>query len=395
MYPNKTDVLKYIDQNAEAPVKFAHVVIAHRSSLDPYYGDIIVGPLPVQTGTEWNYLEYPYTRKTNGQVRNLDADENALVEWLYGVTTSIEDITLALWNGTALGLQNDTISLSGISPYWQDDGRIVGWYTLVNLPTGEYDSATLLPLGLCFKADLTGRDPSKWNLEGWLYNNAFYNDTQAFRAAFNSPDFVRPGANVDGSWTSTGQQGPVMPHDSSRSPVPMALGGSRYSLDENQKYVTWMDFSFYIGFSRDTGLTLYDIRFKGERIIYELGLQEALAHYAGKRSRRIVWISCSSFLGADPATSGTAYLDSFAGFGLDAFELLKGYDCPAYATYLSSSLYSEETSVTYLDNICIFEFDADFPIQRHTNTVFASSTKNIYFTVRSVSTVGNYDYLFR
>lgn len=283
MYPNKTDVLRYMDQNETEPVKFAHVVIAHRSSPDPYYGDFIVGPLPVQNGTtQWNYLEYPYTRKTNGQVRNLDADENALVEWLYGVTASIEDITLALWNGTALGLDNDTISLSGISPYWQDDGRIVAWYSLINLPTGEYDSATLLPLGLFFKADLTGRDPSKWKLEGWLYNNIFYENTQAFRAAFNSPGFTRLGANADGSWTSTGQQGPVMPYDTSSPPVPIALGGSRYSLDEKQKYVTWMDFSFYIGFSRDTGLTLYDIRFKGERIIYELGLQEALAHYAGK-----------------------------------------------------------------------------------------------------------------
>lgn len=100
-------------------------------------------------------------------------------------------------------------------------------------------------------------------------------------------------------------------------------------------------------------------------------------------------------IGIDPVTSGTAYLDSFSGMGANAFELLKGYDCPDYATYLNSSLYNEETTTTYLDNICMFEFDAGFPIQRHTNTVFASSTKNIYFTVRSISTVGNYDYLFR
>lgn len=55
-----------------------------------------------------------------------------------------------------------------------------------------------------------------------------------------------------------------------------------------------MDFSFYIAFSRDTGMTLFDIKYKGERIIYELGLQEAIAHYAGH----------------DPAQSGVAYLDT-------------------------------------------------------------------------------------
>jgi primary-amine oxidase len=39
-------------------------------------------------------------------------------------------------------------------------------------------------------------------------------------------------------------------------------------------------------------MRLYDIKYKGERIIYELGLQEAIAHYAGN----------------DPHQSGTAYL---------------------------------------------------------------------------------------
>lgn len=59
-----------------------------------------------------------------------------------------------------------------------------------------------------------------------------------------------------------------------------------------------MDFSFYIGYQRDTGLSLWDIRYKGQRVLYELGLQEALAHYAGQ----------------DPLQSGTAYVS-------------KGYHC--------------------------------------------------------------------
>ena len=42
-----------------------------------------------------------------------------------------------------------------------------------------------------------------------------------------------------------------------------------------------MDFSFYVTFSRDTGLRLFDIKYRGERIVYELGLEEAIAHYSG------------------------------------------------------------------------------------------------------------------
>jgi primary-amine oxidase len=286
MYPNKTDVLKYLDQNGPAPTRYAHVVIDHSASADPYYADILVGPLPVRKGTtHWQPLEYPYTRKTQGRVRNLDSNGATLVPWLFNITASISDITLALWNATARGLPTDTMSLSGISPYWQDDGRVIGWYQFVNLPTGIFDTVSLLPLGLSFGVDITGRDPSKWKLEGWVYNNIFYETTQKFREAVHSHGFQKLGANVDGTWGSTDQQGPVMPQDKQYPPTPIAPSGSRYSLDVQQKYVTWMDFSFYIGFSHDMGLALYDIRFKGQRIMYELGLQEALAHYAGNYLR--------------------------------------------------------------------------------------------------------------
>jgi hypothetical protein len=41
-------------------------------------------------------------------------------------------------------------------------------------------------------------------------------------------------------------------------------------------------------------MRLHDIKFRGERIIYSLGLEEAIAQYAGN----------------DPVQSGTAYLGS-------------------------------------------------------------------------------------
>jgi primary-amine oxidase len=139
-----------------------------------------------------------------------------------------------------------------------------------------------------------------------------------------------------------------------------------------------MDFEFYISFSRDTGVGLHDVKYKGERIIYELGLQEALAHYAGN----------------DPVQSGTSYLDTFYGFGTYAFELVKGYDCPAYATYLNSVFYTSETTHTHLESICLFEIEGNYPIQRHSTSQYVAATKNIYFTIRNVCTVGNYDYMF-
>jgi hypothetical protein len=76
--------------------------------------------------------------------------------------------------------------------------------------------------------------------------------------------------------------------------------GFRLSLRPLTGYV--VDFTFYISYSRDTGLRLFDIKYRNERIIYELGLEEAIAHYAGN----------------DPVQSGTAYLDTVRGI-INAF----------------------------------------------------------------------------
>lgn len=53
-----------------------------------------------------------------------------------------------------------------------------------------------------------------------------------------------------------------------------------------------------------------------------------------------------------------------------------------------------ETVHTHISSICLFEFTGDYPIQRHSTSKYVSATKNTYFVVRSVSTVGNYDYMF-
>ena len=126
-------------------------------------------------------------------------------------------------------------------------------------------------------------------------------------------------------------------------------------------------------------MQLHNIKYKGERIVYELGLQEAVAHYASR---------------TDPFQASNAYLDSEYGFGETTFQLVSGFDCPAYAAYLNTSFYAGETSHTHPNSICLFEFDTAYPIQRHTAAPYVSVTKNIMFIVRSVATVGNYDYVF-
>ncbi|ORY58362.1 copper amine oxidase [Leucosporidium creatinivorum] len=77
-----------------------------------------------------------------------------------------------------------------------------------------------------------------------------------------------------------------------------------------------------------------------------------------------------------------------------AFELLPGFDCPSYATFLNATFHANEISTTHPAAICLFESDMGTPIQRHASSAYVSATKGLVFTMRSVSTVGNYDYSF-
>lgn len=159
-----------------------------------------------------------------------------------------------------------------------------------------------------------------------------------------------------------GWNGDELPHDDQEPPVAILPGGPRHEFDPEQNYVSWMDFTFYVATGRG-GIELHDVRYKGERVVYELAMQEALAHYAGP----------------DKAQTEASYIDVTVGFTL--FNLIPGYDCPSYATYT--------------DAFCLFEFPKDFPMNRHhyRTTKSWDATKNTAFILRSVTTVDNYDYM--
>ncbi|MCJ1352887.1 MAG: hypothetical protein MMC33_002871 [Icmadophila ericetorum] len=110
----------------------------------------------------------------------------------------------------------------------------------------------------------------------------------------------------------------------------------------------------------------------------QLGLQEAMAYYAGD----------------DPIQGGKVWLDTLFGMGGLMFELLPGYDCPIYASYLDAKYHRDESTSIRKNSICLFEYTSDAPLQRHTSEFYVTVSRNTYFVVRFISTVGNYDYTF-
>ena len=169
-----------------------------------------------------------------------------------------------------------------------------------------------------------------------------------------------------------------LPDRKNPPPVMVDPAGARFKVDEKEKFISWMGYEFFITTSSDTGVALHDIRFNGDRVIFELGLQETFVTYASD----------------DPKQGGQDFLDSGFLMGFRMVELVPGYDCPAYATFLSTEYHIHEQVMVRKNSICIFEYTADYPLQRHTSGSVVSVGKNTYMVVRFVSTIGNYDYTF-
>lgn len=113
------------------------------------------------------------------------------------------------------------------------------WNQFYAINTGVFFDETLLPTGLEFKTDITGRDPSQWSVTGWYYGGQFWPTTEAFVAAASAPGFRNLGAPVDGPWGGTDQQGPLLPHDDLYPPAALQPQGTRYAVDIEQQYVEW------------------------------------------------------------------------------------------------------------------------------------------------------------
>ncbi|KAF1943394.1 amine oxidase catalytic domain-containing protein [Clathrospora elynae] len=380
LLPNKTDVVPYLDSNATAPDRYARatVQLGATNSTDMYWQEYMVGPLPTTNSTHVEPLTYFFNNAQPGRtpVQPIYSPNDA-VQFQLKFGSEIEDITKQLWNST---FAEGTIGVRFGVPFWEENNRIISWASFFAVPRSNISSPTLLALGAAARVDITSRNWEDWAATGWYSLGKFYDSTEDLRTAINASDYVKPQPNVDGNWTSTDMHGDPLPLDELTPPISVAQGSQRFQIDVNEGYVQWMDFSFYHSISHDVGLSLFDIQYQGKRIIYELSLQEALTVYAG----------------SDPFSSQATFFDSVTGMGSTLQPLVRGYDCPSHATYLNSTWIEGNSTKTVPDGICVFEFDAGFPIRRHSFSPSAPVTsvaKNIMLTMRTIATVGNYDFM--
>jgi len=392
LHTNKSDVLPYLESCGKPPpAKYARAIIFRGAIEEPDSQEFMIGPLPVGPATRIEKLDYIYNGGRGGSVpfngRYFDSVRSAATEpLLLSIMAEIADITEKLIGGVYYGSRDNRTTLTSTAGTPMSLNGTTTYRTVMFRYPG---SATyLLPLDFFVLLDCPGLNPDDYKLKGIVTNSRFFPTVADLRAAWDAGELKEEFPQTrDYDWGLVDYKPELGVRDLENlmAPQTLEIGGKRYKLDEEQRYVEYMGWSFYLSFTRSLGVMLYDIKFKGERVIYELSLQEAAAQYAGRT----------------PKAASTVYHDTYYSLGTDVGALVEGFDCPFGSTFLPITYFSGNTSVTQPNAICIFEADLGYPISRHrsggsNNWGYTNlgTVKGSGLTVRSIATIGNYDYMF-
>ena len=186
---------------------------------------------------------------------------------------------------------------------------------------------------------------------------------------------------------SSNPHGPPM-FDKKRGPIPTELNGRRFSVQGNiVKYGKWHT---EIATRGTAAIGLFNTRFDGRLVTYELSLQEAISFYSGY----------------NPKTATSQYVDAGIGLGTGFTGLRAGTDCPENAVFLDVvGLWGSHEPEVFKNAVCIFEMNFAIPSRRHHAFQYGkgnSENKGFFYysgspdnalVIRTVTTPYNYDYI--
>ncbi|KAJ6669449.1 hypothetical protein lerEdw1_008259 [Lerista edwardsae] len=369
--PPKAEVLKFLDHQGTRPTRQALAVVYFGNQKAPNITEYVVGPLPDPTyHQDVTVQKYggmlPYTRR------------NFLL-------TEIMEVYMFLENKEypkAPNFMQKVIDYNGTNliygvglPPGLKSGDCKIWVSHFQNVPGFY----LHPIGLEVQVDLRSLDASQWKVLKVFYNGQYFQSMEELESQFNQGHVKVVKVNKapsDRGFSSLKQR---VPH-TGPGPLHYEPCGPRYRIRNNQ--VVFMSWSFAFGMDANRGPRVFDIQFKGERIVYELSVQDASAIYGSN----------------SPASMLTRYMDVTFGLGFDAFTLIQGIDCPYLATYLDRHYFFDSAlPLTRKNSICIFEQNSEMPLRRHFDNAwnpFYGGLADSALVFRSISTVSNYDYVW-
>ncbi|KAM4622731.1 amine oxidase [copper-containing] 3 [Discoglossus pictus] len=372
-YPPKQEVLEYLDKGGAKLKREALAVVFFGNQKDPNITEYVVGPLPNPAYhndiTLQKYKDkLPYYRRPMIGKEYADAYDLLYKKEFATAPTFLRDV---------FGFDGTNLAALTTVPRGFKSGDRSTWFVMFHNVVGS--CFAVYPIGLEVLVDHKSLDVSKWRITKVFYNGVYYTNMADLENQYQKGKVqVVPKHKVE----HEDEIGSMAPKVSPIPGAPMQFEptGARYSVNKNQ--VNFQSWSFAFGMNVNSGLRLFDIRFNGERIVYELSTQEAIAIYGSN----------------SPGGMITRYLDGSFGIGRFSFELVRGVDCPYLATYVDAHYLMESlTPETTKNAICIFEQNSGVPLRRHYSNMhhmYYGGLASTVLVIRAVSTLINYDYVW-
>ena len=377
--PPKAAALEFLDKNGDKPERTARVVIYSGGKANPDVREYLVKP----AGKPSNHREstgpgkYPIPFNT----RFADTKELAIMEkMIKNVTKHAFRLLNESYDGfTFWGCKDRCLTWGLSAPSTFKANQRKQWTWMMRDMIGFY----IQPVGFEVLLDTGGNDQTKWRVEKIYYNNKTYDTVEELMTAYDAGSKMHfPAAKDKGVFSTYERRGDPQPKKPLRNPRVYEPDGKRYSVSGH--HVEYMGWSFDFRSRTSSGIQIFDIKFKGDRIVYELSVQEAEAFYSG-------W---------SPKQLFTNYLDAAWNMGSMTFELLRGVDCPDTATFFDVLHFvGRGYPAKYKKAICLFEQDMGVPLRRHYDTNF-NGGYNFYggmpgsaLILRTAATTYNYDYM--
>lgn len=377
--PPKAAALEFLDKNGDKPERTARVVIYSGGKANPDVREYLVKPAgkPTSHRESTGPGKYPIPFNT----RFADTKELAIMEkMIKNVTKHAFRLLNESYDGfTFWGCKDSCLTWGLSAPSTFKANQRKQWTWMMRDMIGFY----IQPVGFEVLLDTGGNDQTKWRVEKIYYNNKTYDTVEELMTAYDAGSKMHfPAAKDKGVFSTYERRGDPQPKKPLRNPRVYEPDGKRYSVSGH--HVEYMGWSFDFRSRTSSGIQIFDIKFKGDRIVYELSVQEAEAFYSG-------W---------SPKQLFTNYLDAAWNMGSMTFELLRGVDCPDTATFFDVLHFvGRGYPAKYKKAICLFEQDMGVPLRRHYDTNF-NGGYNFYggmpgsaLILRTAATTYNYDYM--
>ncbi|XP_004633857.1 membrane primary amine oxidase-like [Octodon degus] len=372
--PPKAAALAYLDGGGPPPAREALAIVHFGAQAQPNVSELVVGPLPQPSYLRDVTVEryggpLPYYRRPVLPREYQAIDRMIFSRELPQAAGLLHHCCLS----TPHGGQLVTVTTA---PRGLQSGDRATWFGLYYNVSGA--GVFLNPIGLELLVDHAALDPARWTIQKVFFQGRYYDSLARLEDQFEA-GLVKvvevPHNGTSGAWSLKPQvpRGPA-------PPLQFHPEGPRFGIHGSR--VTSPLWTFSFGLGAFTGPRVFDIRFQGERVAYEVSVQEALAVYGGN----------------SPAAILTQYLDGSFGIGRFSTPLTRGVDCPYLATYLDwHFLVESQAPKTIRDAICVFEQNQGLPLRRHHSDFYSYYYGGVVETVlvfRSVATLLNYDYVW-